>query len=213
MSCYERERGEIKLSVAEYGRVKKEMIAVKQKCAEDAYINALKLYDRMITAAKGKRGVDWRSLYNELQIIAGSRDSWSFTPSVHLDPDGKFFLSMNYENKRPPKPKKKDYIVKIDRKKFYLSFEEASISFMDTNRTIIWNVSENNHSRERAREHSIARSFFKILNSVKWTRGTGGSIVANDEYNQDDREHGGGGNYEVDSYGPERKEKRSFARY
>lgn len=77
---------------------------------------------------------------------------------------------------------------------------EADIVFNDRN--VIWTVSENNHAVDRAREHLLAKKFFQELKKVKWTRGSGGVIVGNDEYNEESLDIGGGGNYITATYGP-----------
>jgi hypothetical protein len=67
---------------------------------------------------------------------------------------------------------------------------------------LIWSVSDNNHSIERAHEHPVVVALFRALNAIKWTRATGGTIVGNDEYNQESREAGGGQNYISETFGP-----------
>lgn len=86
--------------------------------------------------------------------------------------------------------------------KFRLDCGESSIAF--DGRTLVWAVGENNHARDYGRAHPIARALFAALDRVTWTRGSGGDIVGNDEYNRDNRDSGGGGNYVLNRYGPER---------
>lgn len=73
--------------------------------------------------------------------------------------------------------------------------------------TVFWDVGENNHAQERAREEPNARVLFKALGKIKWGRGSGGDIIGNDEYNRDDCTAGGGGNYVVESFGPKKKRR------
>lgn len=79
-------------------------------------------------------------------------------------------------------------------------FEDAMIVF--DGRKVSWIVPENNHAVERARQHPLARTLFKALDKVVWTRQTGGVFVGNDEYNQDCTFEGGGGNYVTARFGP-----------
>lgn len=78
---------------------------------------------------------------------------------------------------------------------------EASISFEKNN--VTWSVPENNHAVETAEKHPLHDVFFDALASVQWTRGSGGVISGNDEYNQDGREYGGGANYITHTFGPQ----------
>lgn len=67
-----------------------------------------------------------------------------------------------------------------------------------------WNVPENNHAVESAREHPLARRLFAELDKVEWTKGTGGALLYNNEYAEDaGRYHeGAGGSRASARYGP-----------
>ena len=78
---------------------------------------------------------------------------------------------------------------------------EASISFEKN--TVTWDVPENNHAVEDAEKHPLYSVFFDALGKVQWTRGSGGVITGNDEYNRDGREYGGGANYITHTFGPQ----------
>lgn len=69
-------------------------------------------------------------------------------------------------------------------------------------RTLQWEVSENNHARDEAEETILQRAALRYLATVTWTRGSGGDLIGNDEYNCCDRSAGGGGNYVTRSFGP-----------
>lgn len=76
----------------------------------------------------------------------------------------------------------------------------ASIRF--DGRKLHWAVGWNNHAREEAHEHLVVAALFKTLDRLAWTRGSGGVIVGNDEYNRDNVDAGGGGNYITFAFGP-----------
>lgn len=75
---------------------------------------------------------------------------------------------------------------------FVLNYE-ASIAL--NGNSVEWNVADGNHNVERAHRHDLAKVLFDFLYRVEWTSRSGGTIVGNDEYNQDSRECGGGANY------------------
>ena len=85
----------------------------------------------------------------------------------------------------------------------------ATISF--EGRVVTWSVTENNRAVETADASPLAAVFFGALNKVTWTRGTGGVLVGNDEYNQDTREVGGGRNYITRTFGPKGEQARKAA--
>lgn len=77
---------------------------------------------------------------------------------------------------------------------------EASISF--DGREVLWDVPENNHAVESARQHPVAQALFAALDKVTWTRGTGGVLTYNNEYARDSYDAGAGANQISAWYGP-----------
>jgi hypothetical protein len=69
-------------------------------------------------------------------------------------------------------------------------------------RRITWDVDENNHAVEHCAESALGKAFKRAMRRVNWTHGTGGTIVGNDEYNQDSDFEGGGSNYVTQRFGP-----------
>jgi hypothetical protein len=80
---------------------------------------------------------------------------------------------------------------------------ELSVTFDDAAKTVTWDVQDNNHAVERARKSFFGQLLFGMLDKVQWTRGSGGKIVGNDEYTRDNRCYGGGANYVTREYGPQ----------
>ena len=80
-------------------------------------------------------------------------------------------------------------------------------------KTASWDVDENNHACESARRTPIGRAFFRALGRITWTRGSGGTIVGNDEYNREGGGEGEGGHYVTGEYGAKaaKKRQRAFA--
>lgn len=86
---------------------------------------------------------------------------------------------------------------------FHAYIGEASIALSNELRRVVWNVPENNRACERANAHWFAGLLFAELDKVTWTRGSGGVITGNNEYNRESRAQGHlGSNYTVKSYGP-----------
>lgn len=79
---------------------------------------------------------------------------------------------------------------------------EFQIEFDQKARTLTWVVHENNRAVDRARRSHMGAAFFRVLAGVTWTRGTGGQICGNDEYNREARGEGEGSNYVTGRFGP-----------
>jgi hypothetical protein len=80
---------------------------------------------------------------------------------------------------------------------------DLTLVFDRSERTVTYSVSENNHAREHAASTCLDQTFRTQIRKVRWTHGTGGVVLGNDEYNRESGyEHeGGGGSYIVDAYG------------
>ena len=105
---------------------------------------------------------------------------------------------------RPRKPIRKDYPL-ANNKQTKFHFDEAEIMFLIDAREVHYYSGDNNRQVERAREHEVGQLFFRLLGEITWTRGTGGQLIGNDEYNQDRDGVGGGGNYVTFTYGKKAK--------
>lgn len=84
---------------------------------------------------------------------------------------------------------------------------DGSISFKG--REVTYSVSDS-HGCDRPREHPVSQMLWSALAKVNWTRGSGGEILGNNEYNEEAGrgQAGGGGSYVVMSFGPKSKNSR-----
>lgn len=189
MSCYEWERGVFKIPTKEYASFRKAMIQSWNDRQDEIFDRAVQIFDEIKEAGKGRRNFNFEGKRNELLSECDSEDS-SMGWLVRLT-----------DGKPKHKPKKKHLQQFPISRGACLELGEACIVFTDKTRTVIWNVYEGNHACEYAREHPMAKRFFNLLGGIQWARKTGGSIVGNDEYNDDDRSEGGGANYTKETYG------------
>ena len=81
-------------------------------------------------------------------------------------------------------------------------WKESELGLKLDGRTLTWNVPERNHACDLAATTHLQQAALRYLNTVTWTRGTGGVIVGNDDENREDTSHGGGGNYVLRRFGP-----------
>lgn len=78
----------------------------------------------------------------------------------------------------------------------------ATIAFDRETSSVHWDVGENNRAVESAHSTALAQVLFEELSKVAWTRGTGGVLSGNDEYNREAQYAGGGANYVTIGFGP-----------
>lgn len=223
MTCYGWERGEFVFSTVEFRRFRNEFVAALNKMRADDLFAAEEFYIRLLEKKKAApRGTPWKTLFDELlsetvaQIRYGYRhqvprfnfqnlSEWRLERLLFLRETKNEAGQIVLDTSGPPmKPKKKDFAPLVASKFEFIELEgsEGSVSFEPSKRKVIWNVTENNHAVERAREHKLGALFFSMLAQVKWTRGTGGSVVGNDEYNRENRSAGGASNQLKETFGP-----------
>lgn len=192
MSCYEWEKGEIKLPSACYAKFRRDFLAAYNQFQDEVFELARKALPLL---RKGNdRGYDWGTEYwlGQQPGFVGVHSDKLYRALRLLHPkDGKYLA-----------PKKQDLHKLPISREATVYVDEASIGFHDAGRCITWYVAENNHACETAHEHPLAQTLFRMLADVTWTRGTGGQIVGNNEYNRESDYAGGGGNFVKATYGP-----------
>ena len=188
MSCYEWEQGTIKLPTKVFAKFRREYINRYNGVQED-YLNTIKRYrERVLLLGKGKRG------FNFEDVMLDMTEGWTEYDTVKS-------LFVEGRNK-PLMPTKKivNFVTGKDNS-FEVDRGSAGIGFNKKEHTVTWYVEENNHAIDDARATKEARIFFEMLGRVEFTRGSGGVIIGNNEYNRDDMCEGGGGNYVTGTYG------------
>jgi hypothetical protein len=196
MSRYEWERGTLKIPTKEWAGLKKVVREEHNRVAQAQFAYCEKLYAHYAARAKGNKNFDYRA--ECWQISGGHRPTLR---TMHEWEQDKAYLVYHVHLTEPKRPLKKDFALATNKTTDF-SLGEASISFGDATHSVMWMVAENNHAIDRAREHPVAVVFFRALKGIVWTRGSGGTIVGNDEYNRDNAREGGGSNYVTDRYGP-----------
>lgn len=196
MSKYEWERGTIKLPSKDYPRFRKEMISAWNKRQLHLFEVAADIFKQLKSASPKPKASE---LGSAITRAIGSKVSESSSDAIF---DLITTRSVTGELKLRA-PRKADLSIYKVSSGCTLDLEDACIHFDDKSSSITWSVAENNHAREHARSHPIARELFSRLNKITWVRGTGGSLVGNDEYNRDNDYEDGGGNYVTAYYGPE----------
>jgi hypothetical protein len=188
MSKYCWEAGTIKLSTAEFPKVRKAIWEAANADRAARLARAMELWT-LLKAGHVERAAVTRTERDEELVDA------LFPP---IEKDGRREMRTV-----PLMPRKKDFApLPWKTLAFRDGWGECGVTFDPKTRTVRWRVSENNHAVERAREGWLGRAFFAALSRVNWTRGTGGTIVGNDEYNSDSEYEGGGANYVTASYPP-----------
>jgi hypothetical protein len=193
MSDYNWLQGEWNLSTKEYPKFRKAFIQAYNKYVEGLYDKALDIQTRLVTRGKGKRNYAWGDEFRTIVSTAGGYDTF-MRRSIPLSHEETMKIAESiFDSTRivtdpwasapgkPKKPKKKDFPkAKMSDRQF--RFDDFYIRFSDKDRYVTLVVPENNHAVEHASLNPVYAIFFKELDKVKWTRGTGGELTQGSEY-------------------------------
>lgn len=205
MSRYEWESGSLIIPAKEWSGFKRILRETHNRLQTLRYEIAISLSQELKVLGLGKRNFDFESAAEQLfhkraEGIFKSLSEDSFLILQSMFPNAN--SPEVQKTRRPVVPKKKNFPAATSKTDYFDCGPEGSIALKDEGRKFIWDVSENNHACETAREHPLAQAAFGALDKIRWTRSTGGKIIGNDENNHDSKEDGGGDNYVTGRYGP-----------
>lgn len=144
------------------------------------------------------------SAWNEHQVsfLKEAKEAYRKLRKDELVPERfRWIIIDSATGKRTAPTAKKMRKIPLGSKRCTICLEDADIELNGEAKTVTWYVHEGNHAREYARQEPIGKLLFQLLNKITWTRGSGGVIVGNDEYNRDSWEEGSGRNYQIQSFG------------
>lgn len=212
MSCYNWERGTIIIPTKEWSKFRTALIKAWNADQLSKLERAKKAHAELTAAIKGKRGSKRTEALRKAVDARFTRKRGGFMEEV--DDDVRHLIVKGWGDNMTlkPLPKKKDFKILPTSKSCALHLDEATIILKNETRTVTWDVAENNRAVERAREEKLAKVLFRLLDKITWTRGSGGKIVGNDEYNRDSDYEGGGGNYVTAEYSQAQQKRDREAR-
>lgn len=229
MSNYGWESGTIKLPSAEFSRLRKAVEAADRKAKEqafelaqtfwkgltrkqqtdpEAYKAALDEYSHSAYADLSRRQerLGWGAPASERnrlaakqQVLSNTLDKLRVVAAGHHDQQTGAWV--------PGKPRRvqvADMSYPTNRTTTWPVATEGSITFDREASSIRWATGDNNHQVERAHDDPLAQALFTELTTVRWTRGTGGTFIGNNEHNEDAGryEAGAGATYVAAGFGP-----------
>ncbi|MFK5949508.1 MAG: hypothetical protein QM500_12150 [Methylococcales bacterium] len=200
MSRYEWEKGEIIIPSKAYVFLRKAILNAYNNHLSSQLKKLAKLREYALAQGKGKRGFNFERCVDDNYYDMGVELDY-----IHLI----FPLKDGSKPKRPACVSKKALPFANSKTRHFEVGSEAYIAFSDKERMLYWHVSENNHNVRDAHEHYLGGTLFSELSKIKWTRGSGGEISGNNEFNRDSDYCGGGANYIAHSFWPKSKEHRS----
>jgi len=214
MSCYEWERGTIRIPAGAWAKFRGDLLRAWNNSQDQLFDQAKRAYNAAKAAAKGKRGKNRQKAIDEAvaRACGGHLDEWGdfqgFSRSSNEKYEAVCRLVLKVEGWGDSRkatlqaPKKSALDRKALSKSCTINLPDADVTLNNATKSVTWSVPENNHACERAKNHWFAKMLFSALRRIDWTRNSGGVIYGNNEYNSDPYESGpdGGGNYIVVEY-------------
>lgn len=205
MSCYGWERGSIVIPSAEWAGLKSKVRDAYNARMRKRHAQALIVHAAILKAAEGKRNVDWRiaSETASRTLPTSIDEPWDLINAIFDNrargEDGRYVAPFSIKGSagRPNKPTKAMF-EEANNRSTILALQNATVTFEDRTRTIVWDVQDGNHSVDNAHREEVAIALFAALKAVRWTSSSGGEIYAENEYDRDQaREYPGGGGSRV----------------
>jgi len=223
MSCYNWESGSIKLPSKDWAKFRTDLLKAWNNHYLSNLEKAKRAHKELTAACKGKRGSKRAEALKAAVAKRFTRREYCRLNQRTLDKDVDTDIremvvtqsgwGNNATYTLKPLPKKKDLPLKATSKDAEMHLSDAYVKFENGTKSVHWDVSENNRAVEHAHEHWFAQLLFTALGKVEWTRNSGGTLVGNDEYNRDNRDSGGGGNYTTSEFSQaKQKRDREYAR-
>ena len=201
MSNYGWERGTVILPRAAIVPMRRAIIAKNNQVADDGLTLAKKAW----AAATPKQKRSNTEMF-DLVMKTGGRSSYTFGHVYYDHTDASMraaeILDVHVGGTTPRAPQKKNARRLGAAATQFEAGGELFVTFDTNTGQMTWEVQDGNHSVDRAHESWLAKTVLGELDKVKWTRGTGGYITGNDEYNQDSDDYGAGANYVTSAFGP-----------
>lgn len=200
MSRYEWERGTITLPTAEFAPFRKALQDADTRIKQAAF----ELTQAFWKGLTRKQQTDPVAYEEALRTWAGKRYNASISQRQHSS-----VLDLAYDKLyrpryagagKPARVLKSAMDFPTNRTTQFVT-SELFIGFNKAEHTVTWSVGENNHAVDNARESALGEAFMTQMNKVRWTRGTGGTLIGNDEYNRQADYSGGGANYVTAAWG------------
>lgn len=193
MSNYDWEKGDIVIPSKAWAAFRTELITEWNKLQNNLYDEACKTFSTIKEKFKGKKDVSWRDAINE---YVENHDHYHMALAI-----ANLILTKEYKLVQPKKKDLKIYPVSKDVSFRISERAEVFIGLSNESHTLHYAVPENNHACRDARDLPIVRKMFNLLDKITWVKNSGGVIMGNDEYNDEN----GGGSYTTQSYGINRR--------
>ena len=204
MSRSEWERGTFRIPSSQWVRIKNALRLAYNQGLQADFALAEQVIAKVKADNKGRRNVDWRAVFTQ---EVDAEDPRSHGGGGGFKPKHRFAVlsstaiiakvcSALVEGRGKLRSLKKKDFPRATNKTREFDADAGTIFLHDQDRTVLWDVPEGNYACERARSSHVARTLFRRLDGIAWSRGTGGYIVGNDESNRANSpaEVGEGGN-------------------